>query len=180
MSKTTATCATWQSHIVLVEDAGAVDGAKQLDRSRRFIAAMARIVAVLPFGLDTLVAPTFLGFVLINGLTFAIDLLLLTLLRSGLHVSLPVAFTLSYLSAFGLSFALNRSLNFRSHAPVGGQLVVYLIAIGVNYVAFIAGLADGLASAGLEYHVARILAAGCEGIYMYCVLRWVVFRKAPQ
>lgn len=149
-------------------------------RDARFVAVMARIVAVLPFGLDELVAPTFLGFALINGLTFSIDLLLLTLLRSGLGLSLPVAFTLSYLTAFGLSFVLNRGLNFRSHAPVGRQLVLYLVAIVINYLAFIAGVANGLAALGLEYHVARILAALCEGVYMYCVLRWVVFRKEPR
>jgi putative flippase GtrA len=162
---------------VLVEDEDAADASRSLDRDERFVAAMAGFVAALPFGLDNLVAPTFLGFALINGLTFSVDLLLLTLLRSGLHASLPVAFTLSYLTAFGLSFALNRSLNFRSHAPVGRQLVVYLVAIGVNYLAFIAGVANGLAAVGLEYHVARILAALCEGVYMYGVLRWVVFRK---
>jgi hypothetical protein len=67
----------------------------------------------------------------------------------------------------------------RPRAPVGRQLVVYLVAVSVNYVAFIAGVADGLAAAGLEFHVARILAGGCEGIYMYCVFRWVVFRNAP-
>ncbi len=145
-----------------------------------FVAAMARITAALPFGLDTVVAPTFLGFVVINGFTFSIDLALLTVLRSGVGVSLPVAFTLAYVSAFGLSFVLNRRLNFRSHAPVGRQLVVYWIAVGVNYLAFILGVADGLASAGVEYHVARILGAVCEGVFMYCVLRWVVFRTSSE
>jgi putative flippase GtrA len=165
---------------VAAEDVGASDGSRLLDRGDRFIAAMAKVVQALPFGLDTVVAPTFLGFVLINGFTFSVDLSLLTLLRSGLDVSLPVAFTLSYLTAFGLSFVLNRSLNFRSHLPVGRPLAVYLIAIGINYAAFILGVADGLAAAGVEYHVARILAACCEGIYMYCVLRWIVFRDVPS
>jgi putative flippase GtrA len=138
---------------------------------------MAGIVAALPFGLDALVAPTFLGFVLINGLTFSVDLSLLTLLRSGLHLSLQIAFALAYLTAFGLSFSLNRRLNFRSHAPAGRQFVIYLIAIAANYVLFIAGVANGLAAAGLEYHAARVLAALGEGIFMYCVLRWAIFRK---
>lgn len=155
-----------------------VAAADTLERGDRFVAAMAKVVAALPFGLDTIVAPTFLGFVVINGCTFAIDLALLTLLRSGLGLPLAVAFTLSYLTAFGLSFALNRRLNFRSHAPVGRQLVVYIAAIAINYVAFILGVANGLAAAGLEYHVARILAAGCEAVYMYSVLRWVVFRRS--
>ena len=137
---------------------------------------MTAVVARLPFGLDTIVAPTFLGFVLLNGCTFALDLSLLTLFRSGLGWPLWAAFTLAYLTAFGLSFALNRAFNFRSHAPVGRQLVIYLVAVGINYLAFIAGVADGLASAGLEYHLARVVAACCEAVYMYSVLRWVVFR----
>jgi len=139
---------------------------------------MAAIVARLPFGLDRVVAPTFLGYLLLNGLTFALDLSLLTALRSGLGWPLPAAFTLAYLTAFGLSFALNRRFNFRSHAPVGRQLAVYAVAVAVNYLAFVLGVADGLAALGIEYHAARVLAACCEAVYMYSVLRWVVFRTS--
>jgi putative flippase GtrA len=146
-------------------------------RGERFVAAMARVVAVLPLGLDRRVAPTVVGFLLINGCTFALDLALLTLLHGALRLSLPIAFTVAYLTAFGVSFALNRGLNFRSHAPVGRQLVLYLAAIGVNYLAFVAVLANVLADAGVQYQLARILAALCEGIFMYSVLRWVVFRS---
>jgi len=41
------------------------------------------VVARLPFGLDSIVAPTFLGFVVLNGFTFAVDLMLLTVLHGG-------------------------------------------------------------------------------------------------
>jgi hypothetical protein len=51
------------------------------------------------------------------------------------------------------------------------------VAIGVNYVAFILGVGGGLAWAGLEYHLARIAAGACEAVYMYSVMRWVVFRQ---
>lgn len=138
---------------------------------------MTAVVARLPFGLDRVVAPTFLGFLVVNGFTFSVDLSLLTALRSGLGWPLPVAFTLAYLTAFGLSFTLNRAFNFRSHGAVERQLAVYLVAIAINYLAFILGVADGLASLGLEYHLARVLAACCEAVYMYSVLRWVVFRE---
>ena len=84
----------------------------------------------------------------------------------------------SYVVAFGLSFVLNRALNFRSHAPVGRQAVLYVVAIGVNYAAFLLGVGAGLSALGVEYHLARLVAGACEGVFMYCVLRWVVF--APR
>jgi len=32
----------------------------------------------------------------------------------------------------------------------------------------------------VEYQLARILSGLCEGVYMYSVMRWVVFRGAPR
>lgn len=145
-------------------------------REERFHAVMAAVVRRLPFGLSGVVAPSLLGFALINGFTFAVDLGLLTAFRSGLGWPLPVAITLAYLLAFALSFLLNRSVNFRSHAPMGPQAALYLAAIAINYLVFILGVGDGLARLGLEYHLARITAGVCEAIYMYSVMRWVVFR----
>lgn len=129
----------------------------------------------LPFGLASLVAPSFLGFVVINGFTFGVDLSLLTVARSVLRLPLPISITAGYVCAFALSFLLNRTMNFRSHAQVGRQAVLYAVAIAVNYVLFILGVGTGLAVMGLEYHLARILAGACEGVFLYCVVRWIVF-----
>lgn len=135
------------------------------------------VVARLPFGLNSLVAPTFLGFVVINSCTFAFDLVLLTLLHGGLGIALPIAVTVAYACAFTASYFLNRILNFRSHGAVGPQFAVYVVVVVVNYLAFILGVSSVLAAIGVEYHVARILAGACEAIYMYSAMRWVVFRR---
>jgi putative flippase GtrA len=135
------------------------------------------VVARLPFGLNSIVAPTFLGFVVINSFTFGVDLVLLTLLHGGLGVVLPVAVTVAYACAFTLSYFLNRILNFQSHAAVGPQFAVYVVVVVVNYLAFILGVSSALAAIGVEYHLARIVAGGCEAIYMYSAMRWVVFRR---
>ncbi len=135
----------------------------------------AAVVARLPFGLNTVVAPTFLGFAVINGCTFAVDLLVLTLLHGV--VPLPVAITGGYAVAFGLSYVLNRALNFRSHAAVVPQLAVYVAAVVVNYLAFILGVSSGLAAVGVEYHLARILAGAGEAAFMYSAMKWVIFRR---
>lgn len=135
------------------------------------------VVARLPFGLDSIVAPTILGFVVINGFTFAVDLALLTLMHGRLGVALPVAVTVAYACAFTLSYFLNRILNFRSHGAVGPQFAVYVLVVVVNYLAFILGVSSGLAAIGVEYHVARIVAGVCEAVYMYSAMRWLVFRR---
>ena len=135
------------------------------------------VVARLPFGLDSIVAPTFLGFVVINSFTFAVDLALLTLMHGVLHLPLPVAVTVAYACAFTLSYFLNSILNFQSHGAVGPQFAVYVVVVVVNYFAFILGVSSALSALGVEYHVARIVAGACEAVYMYSAMRWVVFRR---
>jgi putative flippase GtrA len=146
----------------------------------RYHALMAAIVRRLPFGLSRIVAPSFLGFAIINGFTFSVDLGLLTLCHGVLKWPYPAAVTLSYLTAFALSFVLNRAFNFRSHQALGPQTTKYAVAVGINYAAFVLGVGDGLTAIGVEYQLARILSGLCEGVYMYSVMRWVVFRDAPR
>nr|QEO74747.1 hypothetical protein [uncultured bacterium] len=146
------------------------------DFGQRFHALMEVVVRWLPFGLSRVVAPSFLGFALINGCTFGIDLLLLMLFRSGLGLPVPISFTIAYVIAFGLSFVLNRALNFRSHAPVGPQAGLYAVAILINYLAFILGLGSALTAIGVQYLLSRLIAGACEAAFMYSVMRWVIFR----
>lgn len=152
----------------------------QPDRGQRFHAAMEAVTRRLPFGLSRVVAPSLLGFALINGSTFAFDLLLLTLFRSVLHWPVPVAFTVAYLIAFALSFVLNRALNFRSHAPVGPQAALYAVAILINYLAFILGLGSALTAIGVQYLLSRVVAGACEAAFMYSVMRWIIFRDTTS
>jgi len=141
---------------------------------------MAAIARRLPFGLSRIVAPSFLGFAIINGFTFAVDLGLLSLCHGVLKWPYAAAVTLSYLTAFALSFVLNRIFNFRSHEALGPQTTKYVIAVALNYGVFVLGVGDALTALGVEYQLARVLSGLCEGVYMYCVMRWVVFRGAPR
>ena len=143
----------------------------------RFHSLCEGVVARLPLGLGSVVAPTFLGFCLINGLTFGVDLAILTGLHSGLGVPVAIAVTVAYACAFALSYALNRTFNFRSHAPVGPQVAVYIVVVVVNYLVFILGVTSALSVIGAQYQLSRIAAGICEAVYMYCAMRWVVFRR---
>jgi putative flippase GtrA len=145
-------------------------------RGERFTRIMTAAAARLPCGLSRVVPPTVLGFAAISLCTFTADLLLLTGLHGGLRWPVWLSITLSYVTASALSYLLNRALNFRSHGDLGQQAGVYAVVIAVNYLALILGVGAGLAALGVNYQVARIAAGLCEAVYMYCAMRWVVFR----
>jgi putative flippase GtrA len=160
----------------IMPEAGSPGGSGKAGRGERFASAMAAIVRRLPFGLDRVVAPNMLGFAAINLCTFTIDLALLTALHGGLGWPVPVSITLSYVTASGLSYLLNRSLNFRSHGALATQTGIYTVVVIVNYLAWILGVGAGLAALGVNYQLARIAAGLCEAVYMYVAMRWLVFR----
>ena len=145
--------------------------------SDRFHARCAAVVARLPLGLNSVVAPTFLGFCLIEGFTFGVDLAILKRLRGGLGLPVPVAVTVAYGAAFALSYVLNRTFNFQSHAPVGPQVAIYVVVVVVNYLALILGVTSVLSALGVQYQLSRIVAGTCEAVYMYCAMRWLIFRR---
>jgi putative flippase GtrA len=142
----------------------------------RFAAVMTAITRRLPFGLADVVAPSMVGYLLINLCTFFIDLGLLGVFHGTLRWPIPAAVTLSYGTASVLSYVLNRVLNFRSHEDVGRQFPIYVAVSASNYLIFVLGLTDLLSALGVYYEFSRIIAACCEAVYLYCMLRWVVFR----
>jgi putative flippase GtrA len=147
-------------------------------RGRRFSGAMTALAARLPFGLDKVIAPSLLGYAVINSCTFGLDLTILTVLHGIFHWPVAAAITVSYGTASGISYTLNRILNFHSRAPVGRQLPLFVGVIVINYLAWILGVGDGLTTLGINYQLARVLAAVCEAVYMYVAMRWLVFRDA--
>ncbi len=145
--------------------------------ARRTAAArFAGLCVLLARRLPGRVAPSLVGFCLISGTTFALDLLLLAVLYTVLDWPSGIALTVGYAVAFGLNFLLNRWLNFRSHAPLGPQAGGYAVAAAVNYAVFILGVGGGRTALGVQYLLARVLAGMCEAVFMYSVMRWVIFR----
>ena len=144
----------------------------------RFAAAMTAITRRLPFGLSRVVAPSLVGYLLINLCTFFIDLGLLGVFHGPFGWPAPVAVTLSYGTASATSYVLNRVLNFRSQEYVGRQFLVFAAVSASNYLIFVLGLTDLLYVAGLHLQLSRVIAACCEAVYLYCMMRWVVFRDA--
>ena len=141
---------------------------------------MTAITRRLPFGLSEVVAPSMVGYLLINLCTFFIDLGLLGLFHGHFRWPIPAAVTLSYGTASVISYTGNRILNFGSHEAVGKQFPVYVVVSASNYLIFVLGLTSLLSHVGVYYELSRVLAACCEGVYLYCMMRWVVFRDTKD
>ena len=92
-----------------------------------------------------------------------------------LVLQVPVAVSIAYVIASGLNFALNRTLNFRSHAPVGRQLLRYAVVLAGDYLLTVGG-STGLAAAGLNFQIARVTASFFVAAFTYSASRWWVFR----
>jgi putative flippase GtrA len=129
-------------------------------------------------GLRRYVPRELVGFAILGAATFGLDLALLALLRAVTALPLPVAVTASYVVAFGLNFTLNRTLNFRSHSPLGRQALKYAVVVATDYVLTV-GITTGLSALGMLFLLARVLAAGCAAAFSYTASRYWVFRKQP-
>ncbi|MGO4957976.1 GtrA family protein [Luteococcus sp. Sow4_B9] len=135
---------------------------------------------VLPTPLRRLIPATLVGYCLINLFTFSTDMALLTLGYRVVGIPYGWAVSIGYIVALGLAYVLNRALNFESKSKVGGELVRYVVVVVVNYSVLVLGLSWALHRIGVQFQLARLCAATAEAIFMYTMMRFVVFRRAPQ
>lgn len=149
---------------------------EQSRAARNFLRLRHALWRLLPAPLRRVVPATFVGYCVLNGFTFGLDLVLLTVGYRVLHLPNWLAVTLAYGTALTLAYLLNRWFNFRSHGAVGRQSARYLAVVVVNYTAFILGLGSGLTYLGVQFQLSRIIAGVGEAIWMYSAMRWIVFR----
>ena len=123
---------------------------------------------------------TMIGFAVINGFTFFVDIAVLAMTHQWLHWPVPVAATAGYCTALTISFVLNRTFNFQVHGQLGSQAGKFAVAVFANYLVFVLGFVSLLVSLGVDYRLARLTAGCVEGIFLYCVMRFAVFRQRKQ
>ncbi|WP_163505909.1 GtrA family protein [Fodinicola acaciae] len=116
------------------------------------------------------------GFAILGAFTLCIDLVLLWILRTTTPLPLPVCVSIAYLTAFSVNFMLNRTVNFKSHAPVGWQAVRYAFVVAGDYLLTL-GVTTGLSTLGLDFRIARLTASACVALFTYSASRWWVFRE---
>lgn len=132
---------------------------------------------LLPATVRRWIPNTLVGYCLINLFTFSTDMGLLTLCYRVFRLPYGLSVSTGYIIALGLAYVLNRALNFESHSPVGGELVRYVIVVVVNYTVLVLGFSWLLHRVGVQFQLARLCAATAEAIFMYTMMRFVVFRR---
>jgi putative flippase GtrA len=131
----------------------------------------------LPPRLRRVVPRELVGFALLGGFTFLIDLSLLAALCAWNALPLPVDVTIAYVVAFSLNFVLNRTVNFRSHSPVGSQALRYAVVVSCDY-ALTLGVTTGFSALGADFRLARLAAGACVATFTYTASRWWVFGQS--
>ena len=145
-----------------------------------FLRLITTIHSVLPGFVRSRLPVTFIGYAIINGSAFFLDITCLWVFYNHLHWFYPVAVTVGYAIAAVYSFLLNRWLNFQAHGHVIEQGAGYTAGIISQYVIFILGLSSLLHWFGANAELARVISACCEGIYLYVFIRLWVFRGVPE
>ncbi|GIH14345.1 GtrA family protein [Rugosimonospora africana] len=139
--------------------------------------ALVRALDRLPPRLRRVLPRELVGFAILGGFTFLVDLALLSALHAWTGLPEAAEVSIAYLCAFALNFVLNRTLNFRSHAPVAGQALRYFLVICCDY-GLTLGVTTGLTGLGLDFRLARLTAAGCVAVFTYTAARrWVFSRR---
>ena len=147
---------------------------------RAFLCLITRLHRMLPRSVRRRVPVTFIGYALINGSAFCLDVTMLWVLYDHLHWLYPVAVSVGYALAGVYSLLMNRWLNFQARGHLAAQGSRYAIGLVSQYVIFILGLSSLLHWAGVNAELARFISACCEGLYLYALMRLWVFRGTPE
>ncbi|WP_314719373.1 GtrA family protein [uncultured Actinomyces sp.] len=145
-----------------------------------FLGLMTVLHRLVPAPLRPRVPLTFIGYVLINGSAFVLDIVCLSVFYNHFHWVYQVAVTMGYVVAGVYSLLLNRWLNFQVSGHLALQGSRYAVGLVSQYVIFILGLSSALHLAGVNAELARVVSACCEGIYLYVLMRLWVFKGAPE
>lgn len=132
-------------------------------------------VARLPHPAARAIPRDMVGYVVLSLVTFVLDLVLLLTLHQLTPLPLGVAVLAADITAWGLNFWLNRTLNFRSQAQAGPQAARYGLVIWAD-LAMSAGVTTLLSGIGTPLPLARIAAGGVITCIGYLTCRFWIFR----
>ncbi|ALJ19395.1 GtrA family protein [Microbacterium sp. No. 7] len=117
-------------------------------------------------------------YLVVGGVAFLFDLLLLWIAHEVLRIPLAIASAIAFLASFVVTYTLQRVVAFASDARVAPSVVRYAVLVGFNTVAT-AGIVWGVDALGAGWVVGKVLAVVATTVWNYFIYRYWVF-QAPQ
>lgn len=119
-----------------------------------------------------------LRFAVTGGLSVGVDVALLAVLHSALHVDLVLAASLGYVASLVVNYSLNHAWVFPSSGDHRRRLMRYGSLVVLNYGLTI-GVVSGLVAAGVYYLVAKLVVVLINAIVNFTLFRSWVFSASP-
>ena len=114
-------------------------------------------------------------FLIVGGLTLAVDESALFLLHGVAGIWLPLATMLAFAVAFGVNFGLNRSWAFSAGGGAAGRQVGrYLMLVAFNLAVTVVAV-PAVTALGVLYLISKLIVAGILAVINYFVSRRWIF-----
>ena len=118
-------------------------------------------------------------FLLVGGLSFAIDLGTLALLHEAFHIDLWIATPIAFIISLLFNFIAQRSFTFRSNSRRDASFIKYIALVIVNTGATDV-IVNVIAAAGLSYSIGKVVSTALTMTWNYFLYRHWIFKKAKK
>jgi putative flippase GtrA len=117
----------------------------------------------------------FVRYLSVGVLSVVVDVSLLVVLHSVVHLALLIATVIAFWSALVVNYLLNHRWTFGVGGRLGSRVPRYAVLVGINFAITVA-VVGGLTAAGLPYLLAKGIAVAVAGTVNFVGYRVWVFR----
>jgi putative flippase GtrA len=115
-------------------------------------------------------------FLVVGGLSFAIDLGTLAVLHDVFHVDLWIATPIAFIVSLLFNFGAQRSFTFRSKSRRDVSFLKYLALVAFNTVATDV-IVNAVVALGLSYAIGKVVSTGLTMAWNYFLYRHWIFKQ---
>lgn len=115
-------------------------------------------------------------YLLVGGMAFLIDIGLLAILHELIGVPLVAATPTAFLTSFGVTYLLQRTITFDGMSAWGPSAVKYTLLVVFNAFATTA-IVSGIDAMGLTWEIGKVAAVTATTVWNYFAYRYWVFTE---
>lgn len=118
-------------------------------------------------------------FLVVGGLSFAIDLGTLALLHDLFHIDLWIATPIAFVISLLFNFGAQRSFTFRSNSRRDVSFLKYIALVAFNTVATDV-IVNAIAAVGLSYAIGKVVSTALTMAWNYFLYRHWIFKRSQS